>query len=88
MKSAENRKSPGLSKIPDFLSTAILYHLLLFFYGIFYPHTLFIHIIIFNILLIKEYKKGDRIKDMLLNVATKDTYVTITTIRNRFIELT
>ncbi len=29
----------------------------------------------------KENKKGYRIKDMLVNVATKDTYVTRTTIR-------
>ena len=36
----------------------------------------------------KKNKKNDRIKDMLVNVATKDTYVTRTTIRNRFIELT
>ena len=36
----------------------------------------------------KKNKKNDRIKDMLVNVAIKDTYVTRTTIRNRFIELT
>ena len=36
----------------------------------------------------KKNKKGDRIKDMLVNVATKDAYVTRTIIRNRFIELT
>ena len=36
----------------------------------------------------KKNKKNDRIKDMLVNVATKDTYVTRATIRNRFIELT
>ena len=35
----------------------------------------------------KKNKKNDRIKDMLVNVATKDTYVTRATIRNRFIEL-
>ena len=33
-------------------------------------------------------KKNDRIKDMLVNVATKGTYVTRATIKNRFIELT
>ena len=36
----------------------------------------------------KKNKKNDRIKDMLVNVATKDTCITRTTIRNRFIELT
>lgn len=36
----------------------------------------------------KKNKKSDRIKDMLVDVATKDTYVTRATIRNRFIELT
>ena len=35
----------------------------------------------------KKNKKNDRIKDMLVNVANKDTYVTRDTIRNRFIEL-
>ena len=35
----------------------------------------------------KKNKKIDRIKDMLINVATKDTYITRTTIRNRYIEL-
>ena len=36
----------------------------------------------------KKNKKNDRIKYMLVNVATKDTCITRTTIRNRFIELT
>ncbi len=36
----------------------------------------------------KKNKKGNRIKDMLVNVATKETYITRNTIRNRFIELT
>ena len=36
----------------------------------------------------KKNKKNDRIKDMLVNVATKDTYVTRATIRNRFIKYT
>ena len=36
----------------------------------------------------KKSKKSDRVKDMLINVATKDTYITRTTIKNRFIELT
>ena len=36
----------------------------------------------------KKNKNGDGIKDMLVNVATKDIYVTRDTIRNRFIELT
>ncbi len=36
----------------------------------------------------KKNKKSDRIKDMLVNVSTKDTYITRATIRNRFIELT
>ena len=36
----------------------------------------------------KKNKKSDRVKDMLINVATKDTYITRTTIKNRFIELT
>ncbi len=36
----------------------------------------------------KKNKKSDRIKDMLVDVATKGTYVTRATIRNRFIELT
>lgn len=35
----------------------------------------------------KKNKKTDRIKDMLVNVATKETCVTINTIRNRYIEL-
>ncbi|CEN83332.1 Transposase and inactivated derivatives [[Clostridium] sordellii] len=35
----------------------------------------------------KKNKKTDRIKDMLVDVATKDTYVTRATSRNRFIEL-
>ena len=35
----------------------------------------------------KKNKKNDRIKDMLVNVATKETYITINTIRNRYIEL-
>ena len=38
--------------------------------------------------LIKKSKKGDRIKDMLVNVATKETYITINTIKNRYVELT
>jgi len=33
-------------------------------------------------------RKTDRIKDMLVNVATKETYRTINTIKNRLIELT
>ena len=36
----------------------------------------------------KKNKKSDRIKDMLVDVATKGTYVTRATIRDRFIELT
>ena len=36
----------------------------------------------------KKNKNIDRIKDMLVNVATKDTCITINTIRNRYIELT
>lgn len=36
----------------------------------------------------KKNKKSDRIKDMLVDVATKGIYVTRATIRNRFIELT
>lgn len=36
----------------------------------------------------KKNKKSDRIKDMLVNVATKETYITRHTIKNRFIELT
>jgi transposase-like protein len=36
----------------------------------------------------KKNKKSDRIKDMLVNVATKETYITRYTIKNRFIELT
>ena len=35
----------------------------------------------------KKNKKTDRIKDMLVNVATKETSITINTIRNRYIEL-
>ena len=35
----------------------------------------------------KKNKKSDRIKDMLVNVATKETSITINTIRNRYIEL-
>lgn len=35
----------------------------------------------------KKNKKSDRIKDMLVNVATRETYITINTIRNRYIEL-
>ena len=35
----------------------------------------------------KKNKNSDRIKDMLVNVATKETYITINTIRNRYIEL-
>ncbi|MBW4875542.1 MAG: IS1595 family transposase, partial [Paeniclostridium sp.] len=35
----------------------------------------------------KKNKKSDRIKDMLINVATRETYITINTIRNRYIEL-
>ena len=35
----------------------------------------------------KKNKKSDRIKDMLVNVATKETYITINTIKNRYIEL-
>jgi transposase-like protein len=35
----------------------------------------------------KKNKKSDRIKDMLVNVATKETYITRHTIKNRFIEL-
>ena len=35
----------------------------------------------------KKNKKTDRIKDMLVDVATKDTYITRATIKNRFIEL-
>ena len=33
-------------------------------------------------------KKSDRIKDMLISVATKETCITINTIRNRYVELT
>lgn len=36
----------------------------------------------------KKNKKSDQIKDMLVNVSTKDTYVNRVIIRNRFIELT
>ena len=35
----------------------------------------------------KKNKKSDRIKDMLVNVTTKETYITINTIKNRYIEL-
>ena len=35
----------------------------------------------------KKNKKSDRIKDMLVNVATNETSITINTIRNRYIEL-
>jgi transposase-like protein len=35
----------------------------------------------------KKSKKTDRIKDMLINIATKETYITRNTIKNRFIEL-
>lgn len=35
----------------------------------------------------KKNKKSDRIKDMLVNIATKETYITINTIRNRYIKL-
>ncbi|MDU4936667.1 MAG: IS1595 family transposase [Peptostreptococcaceae bacterium] len=35
----------------------------------------------------KKNKKTDRIKDMLVNVATKETCITINTIRNRYVEL-
>jgi len=35
----------------------------------------------------KNNKKTDRIKDMLVNVAIKETCITINTIRNRYIEL-
>ena len=35
----------------------------------------------------KKNKKTDRIKDMLVNVATKETLITRATIRNRLIEL-
>ena len=35
----------------------------------------------------KKNKKNDRIKNMLVNVATKETCITINTIRNRYIEL-
>ena len=35
----------------------------------------------------KKNKKIDRIKDMLVNVATKETSITINTIRNRYVEL-
>ena len=35
----------------------------------------------------KKNKNIDRIKDMLVNVATKDTCITIKTIRNRYIDL-
>ena len=36
----------------------------------------------------KKNKKGERIKDMLVNVATKEAYITINSIRNRYVELT
>ena len=36
----------------------------------------------------KKNKNNDRIKDMLINVATKETCITINTIRNRYVELT
>lgn len=35
----------------------------------------------------KKNKKTDRIKDMLVSVATKQTCITINTIRNRYVEL-
>jgi len=35
----------------------------------------------------KKSKNSDRIKDMLINVATKETCITINTIRNRYVEL-
>ena len=35
----------------------------------------------------KKNKNNDRIKDMLINVATKETCITINTIRNRYVEL-
>ncbi len=34
----------------------------------------------------KKNKTGDRIKDILVNVATKETCITINTIRNRYVE--
>lgn len=36
----------------------------------------------------KKTKNNDRIKDMLINVATKETCITINTIKNRYVELT
>lgn len=36
----------------------------------------------------KKNKNSDRIKDMLINVATKETCITIHTIKNRYVELT
>lgn len=36
----------------------------------------------------KKDKKIDRIKDMLVNVAIKETYITRNTIKNRIIKLT
>ncbi|MEG0569957.1 MAG: IS1595 family transposase [Erysipelotrichales bacterium] len=36
----------------------------------------------------KKNKNSDRIKDMLINVATKETCITINTIKNRYVELT
>ena len=35
----------------------------------------------------KKNKKIDRIKDMLVNVVTKETSITINTIRNRYVKL-
>lgn len=34
-----------------------------------------------------ENKKSDRIKDMLINVVTKETCITINTIINRYVDL-
>ncbi|MCQ4696177.1 hypothetical protein NE452_01465 [Paeniclostridium sordellii] len=36
----------------------------------------------------KKNKKGERIKYMLINVATKETCITIKTIINRYVKLT
>lgn len=35
----------------------------------------------------KKNKKSDRIKDMIVQVATKETYITRDTIKNRYIEM-
>lgn len=35
----------------------------------------------------KKNKKSDRIKDMIVQIVTKETYITRDTIKNRYIEM-